>query len=293
MEKIKMMIVDDNKNFREVIEDYFKSHESISLVAECGDGVEAINVIENIKPDVVVLNMIMPHLDGIGVLEHFYKNSIEMPKFIVISSFAQDIITQNIMALGASYFMVKPFDISTLAERIKVVAFDRKMFFINNEIEFEEAATGTMGYSGRFELPYNSEFRQMSMVQDNYQDNRQDNRGNKALEIEVTKLMHDVGVPAHIKGYQYLRDSIMLVIKDQTVINSMTKVLYPYIAKTHHTTPSRVERAIRHAIEVAWNRGKVEIFNEIFGYSISFGKGKPTNGEFIAMISDRIRLRIP
>ena len=282
MEKIRMIIADDNKVFRETISEYFKSSENISIVAECGDGKEAISLIEQMNPDVVVLNVIMPCLDGIGVLEHFDKGeSLNTSKFIMVSSFSHEAIIQGAINLGASYFMIKPFDISTLAQRIKIITADRRMYFIKNEFaEFEEA-TGTTGASF-LNITTDEEFAVNSIINEG--------KARRTLEIEVTKLMHDIGIPAHIKGYQYIRDSIMMVINDQSVINSMTKVLYPYIAKQHHTTPSRVERAIRHAIEVAWNRGQIEIFNEVFGYSISNGRGKPTNGEFIAMIADRIRL---
>lgn len=286
METIRLMLVDDNKNFRDVLSDYFRNLSDITVVAESGDGAEAISIIESAKPDVVILDLIMPQLDGIGVLEHFHNSmNIHKPKFIMVSSFAQDVTTQKVMSLGASYFMIKPFDLITLTERIKMVASEGKLYFINDEFsEMEAKATGTVGYMNALGITHREDYKPKVR--------EPENKESKGLEIEVTKLMHDIGVPAHIKGYQYLRDSIMLAISDQQVINAMTKVLYPCIAKKHQTTPSRVERAIRHAIEVAWNRGQIEIFNEVFGYSISTGRGKPTNGEFIAMIADRIRLKM-
>ncbi len=289
MEKIRLMLVDDNKGFREVLTDYFKKLRDIEVVAESEDGAEAVSLIDSIKPDVVILDMIMPKLDGIGVLERVHNSrSMYKPKFIMISAFSQEIITQKVMSLGASYFMIKPFDLVTLTERIRTVASEGKLYYINDRhSEVEETATGTMGYTGSYFDGKPSSFEKKETAESENNGNE-----NKNLEIDITHIMHEIGVPAHIKGYQYLRDCIILAVNDRQVINAMTKIMYPCVAKNHQTTPSRVERAIRHAIEVAWNRGRVEVFNEIFGYSISTGRGKPTNGEFIAMIADRISLNM-
>jgi len=282
MSKIKLMLVESSRGLKDALSQHFKNSDDFEIVGYSSDGIDAINVVENVKPDIVLLGMIIPKLDGIGVLEYFYKTvNIHKPQFIVISDFSQEFIVQKSMALGASYFMIKPFEVSTLIDRILTVAANRVSILSDKLAESHSEATGTMGYQG-ISLPTGAI---------NLREVKED-RNAKSLEIDVTRLMHDIGVPAHIKGYQYLRDSIVLVINDQQIINAMTKILYPCIAKQHQTTPSRVERAIRHAIEVAWNRGQVEIFNEVFGYSISTGRGKPTNGEFIAMIADRVRLKM-
>ena len=182
----------------------------------------------------------------------------ETPAFIVVSAVGQERITEDAFSLGAEYYMLKPFDNKMLLNRIKHIrrAGERRVREMNRPRQKEEENT------------YNS--------------------GN--LETDVTDIIHEIGVPAHIKGYQYLRDAIILSVNDMEMLNSITKILYPTIAKRHQTTPSRVERAIRHAIEVAWSRGKMDTIDQLFGYTVSNGKGKPTNSEFIALIADKIRL---
>ncbi len=231
------------------------------------DGNEAVDMIKNAIPDVVLLDVIMPHLDGLGVLENI--NGMEKdkkPMCIMLSAVGQDKITQQAIALGAEYYVVKPFDIELLIKRIRELKFYKPSSnnnFIGREIKNQY-----------IEIAPNSD------------------KGEENLEALVTNLIHEVGVPAHIKGYQYLREAIMMVVNDIDVINQITKSLYPQIAKRYQTTPSRVERAIRHAIEVAWGRGQQEVVENIFGYTISAAKGKPTNSEFIAMIADKLRLEL-
>ena len=231
------------------------------------DGNEAVEMIKNAIPDVVLLDVIMPHLDGLGVLENI--NGIKKdgkPLCIMLSAVGQDKITQKAINLGAEYYVVKPVDIELLIKRIRELKYykpNTRLDFISREIKAQY-----------IEIPANSE------------------KAEENLEALVTNLIHEVGVPAHIKGYQYLREAIMMVVKDIDVINQITKSLYPQIAHKYHTTPSRVERAIRHAIEVAWGRGQQEAVENIFGYTISAAKGKPTNSEFIAMIADKLRLEL-
>jgi two-component system response regulator (stage 0 sporulation protein A) len=209
----------------------------------------------------------MPHLDGLGVLERVNNSSNlnKKPICIMLSAVGQDKITQKAISLGAEYYVVKPFDIELLIQRIREI----KNFRPNNSNNFmvkEQKKT-----------PY------VNVVSSKVEDN---------LEALVTNIIHGVGVPAHIKGYQYLREAIIMVVNDIDVINQITKSLYPQIAQKFNTTPSRVERAIRHAIEVAWGRGEVELTENIFGYTVSASKGKPTNSEFIAMIADKLRLEL-
>jgi two-component system response regulator (stage 0 sporulation protein A) len=210
----------------------------------------------------------MPHLDGIGVLEKI--NTIKCSKkpiCIMISAVGQDKITQRAVNLGAEYYVVKPFDIEVLIKRIRELKNYIPSQNINNFI-------GREIKSQYVDIPMNGE------------------RNQENLEALVTNIIHEVGVPAHIKGYQYLREAIIMVVNNIDVINQITKQLYPEIAQKYGTTPSRVERAIRHAIEVAWGRGQTETVESIFGYTVSAAKGKPTNSEFIAMIADKLRLEL-
>jgi two-component system response regulator (stage 0 sporulation protein A) len=258
--KMRVIIADDNREFAGILKEYMDNQDDIEVVGVAGDGFEACDLISNLLPDVVVLDVIMPHLDGLGVLEKINSTPLKKrPIFIMLSAVGQDRINQRALLLGAEYYVVKPFDMEVLVSRIKQIKGISKLKTPKPE--------------------YQVNTKTLNIVSEK-----------KDLEVEVTNIMHEIGVPAHIKGYQYLRDAIMMVVKDLEIINSITKQLYPAIAKDYNTTPSRVERAIRHAIEVAWNRGRVEAINSIFGYTINVGKGKPTNSEFIAMIADKLRI---
>ena len=269
-EKITVLIADDNQEFSMTLATYLKNQDDMMIIGRAKDGNEALDMISNLMPDVVLLDVIMPHLDGIGVLEKL--NMIKMPKkpiCIMLSAVGQDNITWRAVELGAEYYVVKPFDIELLITRIRELKNykpEQNNNFISREStmpkqQYIEISTGTA--------------------------KKEDN-----LEALVTNVIHEVGVPAHIKGYQYLREAIIMVVNDIDVINQITKSLYPKIADKFTTTPSRVERAIRHAIEVAWGRGQQDVVENIFGYTISAAKGKPTNSEFIAMIADKLRLEL-
>lgn len=240
----------------------------MEIVGRAKDGTEAYQMILETNPDVVLLDMIMPHVDGLGVLERVNDSKMERkPLFIMLSAVGQDKITQKAISLGAQYYIVKPFEIKLLIKRIR-------------ELKFYQPAPIKGNYMTR-------------EIKTQYIDIApEDKKNEENLEALVTNVIHEVGVPAHIKGYQYLREAIMMVIGDIDVINQITKQLYPEIAKKYKTTPSRVERAIRHAIEVAWGRGQQDTVENIFGYTVSAAKGKPTNSEFIAMIADKLRLEI-
>lgn len=260
--KIQIVIADDNKEFCDILYEYLSNQADIDIVGIAADGNEACDQIVEKLPDIVILDIIMPHLDGLGVLERLRTIPLKKrPLFIILSAVGQDKITQRALALGAEYYIVKPFDMDVLVSRIRQLK------------DLSHSPIIRSDYSLESKTP------QRAPVQRN-------------LEVEVTNIMHEVGVPAHIKGYQYLRDAIMMVVKDLDIINSITKQLYPSIAREYNTTPSRVERAIRHAIEVAWSRGQVEAIDSLFGYTVSIGKGKPTNSEFIAMIADKLRLEL-
>ncbi|MEG1705738.1 MAG: sporulation transcription factor Spo0A [Clostridia bacterium] len=259
-QKKKVMIVDDNKEFVMLLKDYINLQDDMEVVSHAYDGTNCVNLIRETVPDVLLLDIIMSERDGLAVLEDLCREKdLCMPTIIVMSSIGQEKITQKAISLGATYYVVKPFDMKSLTQRIRDLV-----------CENEVTTTNIKNYSTENEL--NSR------------------KANTSLEVRVTNAIHDVGVPAHIKGYQYVREAIMMTVKNEDVINAVTKTLYPNLSKMFDTTPSRVERAIRHAIEVAWNRGQIEVHDKIFGYTVNSNKGKPTNSEFIAMIADKLRL---
>ncbi|MGY0375238.1 sporulation transcription factor Spo0A [Clostridium sp. JNZ J1-5] len=262
--KISVVIADDNKEFCNILNDYLLNQRDIIVTGVAKDGIEALKLIQEKKPDLVVLDIIMPHLDGLGVLEKLNTMNVDpMPRIIVLSAVGQDKITQRAITLGADYYVVKPFDMDVFTKRI------RQMF--NNTISSDQVKkTVSIADSEEIKVRRNEPL---------------------DLESEITNIIHEIGVPAHIKGYMYLREAISMVVNDVELLSAVTKELYPSIAKKYNTTASRVERAIRHAIEVAWSRGQVETINKIFGYTIHNGKGKPTNSEFIAMVADKLRLK--
>ena len=258
MEKIKIIIADDNLEFVSTFVNYLEEQEDMEVIATAKDGLEAYDKITTMNPDVVLLDVIMPHLDGIGVLEKL-NNSGVMPICIMLSAVGQDNITKRALTMGAQYYMVKPFELDVLVKRIRD---------LKNITRF----------------PGNNFILKENISKSNYINIANSKSKEDNLEALVTNIIHEVGVPAHIKGYQYLRDGIIMVVENMDVLNQITKQLYPDLAKKHKTTPSRVERAIRHAIEVAWNRGEIGTIENIFGYTVNANKGKPTNSEFIAMI---------
>ncbi|HCO73745.1 MAG TPA: sporulation transcription factor Spo0A [Clostridium sp.] len=268
---INVLIADDNKEFCNILSDYFLSQKDINVVGVAKDGVEVLELIEQTNPDLVVLDIIMPHLDGLGVLERLNTMNLNpMPRIIILSAVGQDKITQRAISLGADYYVVKPFDMDVLSNRI------RDMF--NNSISSDTVR----------KTPVTNTTSSSSLMMDV---KPKSNSGSMDLESEITNIIHEIGVPAHIKGYMYLREAITLVVNDIELLSAVTKELYPAIAKKYNTTASRVERAIRHAIEVAWGRGQVDTINKLFGYTIHNEKGKPTNSEFIAMVADKLRLK--
>lgn len=260
MKSIKIGIADDNKDFCDILSDYFEDKENIEIAFIANDGIKTMQAIKEHMPEVLVLDMVMPHMDGLGVLESMQTLELEKyPRIIVLSAVGQETITQKAINLGAEYYMVKPFNLDILLKRIHQLS------------GYESAGTGKVNFS-------------RGILHNQEKEPQED------LEINITNIIHEIGVPAHIKGYQYLRDAITMVVEDMDLLGAVTKELYPAIAQVNNTTPSRVERAIRHAIEVAWNRGKIETINSLFGYTVQNDKGKPTNSEFIAIIADKLRL---
>ena len=267
--KITVLIADDNGEFSATLASFIKAEDNLELIGMARDGIEAFDMIKIYEPDVVLLDVIMPRLDGLGVLEKINEYDLEkVPMCIMLSAVGQDKITQKAINLGAQYYIVKPFEIEVLIKRIKDLKY------------FQPVQTKNIPYASREIKPAYIEIAQS------------ERKTEENLEALVTNVIHEIGVPAHIKGYQYLREAIMMAVTDIDIINQITKQLYPEIAAKYHTTPSRVERAIRHAIEVAWGRGEQTVVESIFGYTVSATKGKPTNSEFIAMIADKLRLEL-
>ena len=270
-EKITILIADDNADFVKTLVEHLSKENDMEVVGIAKDGREACEKVVSIKPDVLLLDVIMPYLDGLGVLEKISEINIsKKPTCIMLSAVGQTKITQKAISLGAEYYVVKPFDIEVLINRIRDIKNYKPTPTSTTENCYTTKETKT-------------QYIEINEIEKKNEDN---------LEALVTNLIHEIGVPAHIKGYQYLREAIMMVVQDIDVINQITKQLYPEIAEKYRTTPSRVERAIRHAIEVAWSRGKNDVVENIFGYTISAAKGKPTNSEFIAMIADKLRLEL-
>ncbi len=266
MGKRKVIVADDNKEFREILVEFICSQDDFELVGQANDGVEALELIEKEDIDVVILDIIMPHLDGIEVLERMKNiNKEKIPKVIVLSAVGQDKITQTALNLGAEYYVLKPFDFDVFIKRIRKIS------------------DSTSDASSIKDNLFNDSKDETNIF--NSSKNNEDD-----LETKITRIIHEIGVPAHIKGYLYLREAITMVIQDMDYLGAITKELYPNVALKFNTTPSRVERAIRHAIEVAWTRGKVDTINQLFGYTINNSKGKPTNSEFIALIADKLRI---
>ena len=254
--KIKVLLADDNKEYCDVVASYLQKQDDIEIVAICNDGLEALASIRQTAPDVAIIDAIMPRLDGLGLLERLSDSDIEnLPICIMLSAIAEDRITAKALELGASYYIAKPFDMESLLSRIRQLKNDTGG--VTREVHKGAACKHSL-----------------------------------SIEARVTNILHEIGVPAHIRGYHYMRSAIIMAVDNIDVLNYITKELYPSIAKSAGTTPSRVERAIRHAIEVAWSRGRVDAIDSIFGYTVSNNKGKPTNSEFIALIADRLRLEL-
>ncbi len=262
MEKLTVAIAEDNELMLGLLEDIVANDKELDVVGTARNGEDICKIIKEEEPDVVLLDIVMPKLDGLGVLDRVNQDRgiKKQPTFIMVSAIGQDRVTEDAFNLGADYYIMKPFDENMIISRIKRAK--------KEKVDKKQEIMPT--FSGKAE----------KKVEKTEED----------LEADVTEIIHEVGVPAHIKGYQYLRDAIVMSVKDMDMLNSITKILYPTIAKKYQTTPSRVERAIRHAIEVAWSRGRMDTLDDMFGYTINRGKGKPTNSEFIALITDRIRL---
>lgn len=264
MKKVKVCIADDNRELVRLLDDFISSEPDMEVVGVAYNGQECLNLLENAETDVLILDIIMPHLDGLAVLQKVReKQKNHVPSVIMLTAFGQEEVTKKAVELGANYFILKPFDMDHLGSTIRLVS---------------GQSTG-MAHIIKPSSQLSSTYRSVHL------ENKPRN-----LDASITSIIHEIGVPAHIKGYLYLREAISMVYNDIELLGSITKVLYPDIAKKYNTTASRVERAIRHAIEVAWSRGNIESISALFGYTVSMSKAKPTNSEFIAMVADKLRL---
>ena len=248
--KKKILIADTSEEFRTTLAEALQCEEDLDVVGQTSDGQEAIQMAQELGPDILIMDLVLGRMDGFDVLD---KVKLMPVSTLILSSFARGCMADQVAARGGNYYMMKPCRISSVVERIRLLAAQHW-----TEGELPPAPPST---------------------------------ARQNLEANVTAIIHEIGVPAHIKGYQYLREAIIMAVEDIDVINAVTKVLYPEVAQKFGTTASRVERAIRHAIEVAWDRGDLDTLQKYFGFTVSNSKGKPTNSEFIAMIADRLILQ--
>lgn len=251
--QLKVLLAEDRNEFSTACAKALEKH-GLNVLLTIKDGNSVIANVEKHMPDIVIMEAFMPSLDALGVLKKISAmNLMKRPVICVLSGVSNSDFEQQILSAGADYYFIKPVEASVIAERVVLL---------------------------------------LTMNKDHPAYHTPAARPENDLEVVVSEIMHQIGVPAHIKGYQYLREAIILSINDTEMMNSVTKLLYPTVAKTFSTTASRVERAIRHAIEVAWDRGDVDVLSSYFGYTIQNSRGKPTNSEFIAMISDKLRLKM-
>ena len=252
MKNVNIVILDSSEEFANELKNYFEQSDLFNVCGMSGNGNVGISLINQFKPDVVVLNLVLSGTDGFGVMDYIKQNKLSCSE-IVVSNFGDDKIINNAIARGAKYYFVKPVSAENVAQRI-------------NDVLNERAPTYNVSAEVR------------------------DKRRAASLDEKISNIFISIGIPPHIKGYQYLREGIKMAIENPAIINSVTKELYPEIGKKFNTTASKVERAIRHAIEVAWNRGRVDAINAIFGVRVYIGSERPTNSEFIALVADKLIL---
>ncbi|MBQ2834204.1 MAG: sporulation transcription factor Spo0A [Clostridia bacterium] len=258
MDRVRVVVADDNAQLRETIQAFLCQQEGIEVLGTAANGIEAIKLIEESEPDVLICDMIMPQMDGYAVLERLSEMNLKRrPGVIALTALGRDDFVARAVNLGVCYYMIKPFDYMLLTQRV-----------------YEAAGAGI----------------QAERIGDRMRREREADPA-ESLEERIANLFLTVGIPAHIKGYQYLREAVKMVIDNPDLMGRITKELYPGIAHRFGTTSSKVERAIRHAIEVAWNRGRIEALDEAFGRNVCSLDDKPTNGEFIALVSDRLRIK--
>ena len=271
--KINVVVADDNRDNAQNIKAELLRQDNIGDIKVASNGREVIELVKSMKVDVLICDLIMPHIDGLAIVEKIKEMNLEETPFIVmISSIGKDSVIQKAVNLGVDYYMLKPIDYTLLTKRISDISGNMTSIKSSNNINQQDSLTSNVVLM---------ESRRPSFVEDN-----------SSMQTKITNMMHKIGVPAHIKGYIYLREAIGLVVDDISLLGAITKELYPAIARKYRTTSSRVERAMRHAIEVTCTRGDGQAMSDLFGYSLNSHKTKPTNSEFIAMIADKLRLEL-
>ncbi|MGI6120458.1 MAG: sporulation transcription factor Spo0A [Desulfosporosinus sp.] len=257
--EVKIIIADDNRNLCQMLQNDLQSQADLSIVGVAYNGLEAWELIQTKEPDLIILDVVMPNMDGLGILERINSlTTMTRPKIIMLTAFGQESLINQAMIQGVDYFILKPFDLEVLRKRIRSLTQDMPL---PNPAQPSSASPLVTNAGSGFNL-----------------------------FSEVTAMMHQIGIPAHVKGYQYIRDAILMVVEDVSLLGAVTKELYPSISKKNDTVPSRVERGIRHAIELAWERGNSDTLKRIFGYSMNIERQKPTNSEFIALLADKFRV---
>lgn len=268
--KIKVILADDNNQMLENLKENLMLSEGVDIVGVSNNGLEVLDMLSFYEPDVLVCDIVMPNLDGLAILEKINNLGLsKIPKVIFMSAMNSEKIINTALELGASYYLVKPFDSDLLIKRINdIYKVNESSILLQNNLNVNK-----------------------TIYNDNYYPDYINS--NEPIDKQITNIIRAIGVPPHIKGYNFLREAIKMVIENVDLLNGVTKELYPGIAKKHSTTSSRVERAMRHAIEVAWNRGDDRMINKLFNYTlIKNNKNKPTNSEFIAVIADKLRLEM-
>lgn len=256
--KVKIIVAEDNRNLCQILQDFIQRDDCFELSGVAYNGLEAWEMIQKHDPDLIVMDLVMPNLDGLEVLERVNnRTSVRRPKVILLTAFGHESLTHQAMVMGVDYFILKPFDLEILGKRMRTLTQDSE---VTNAPMLQTCSAVSPAGRG------------------------------VSINVEVTTMMHQLGIPAHVKGYQYIRDAILMVIEDVSLLGAVTKELYPAIAKKYNTAPSRVERGIRHAIELAWERGHMDTLKRIFGYSMNIERQKPTNSEFIALLADKMRV---
>ena len=259
-QKYSIVIADCNSDLKNAIAEKLKNENLFTVVGTCSDGIETFEIVKDKKPDFLIMDVVLPGMDGFELIENIISSSeiLKKPKIVVTSSLAHEGFIKKAMQLGVCYFMIKPINENVLLDRVKEICKPATQTVLTQLTKVEKLENSSEKFKA------------------------------KVIEEKITNIFITVGIPAHIKGYQFLREAIKLAIDNPEIINSITKQLYPAIAEKFETSASKVERAIRHAIEVAWNRGKIENINSIFGLRVYNSNEKPTNGEFIALVADKM-----
>ena len=287
--KIRIILADDNHTLCQMLQKYLQTQEEMLVVGIAHDGLEALELIHVHEPDLVILDLIMPNLDGLEVLERLKMRAAAIPpKIIAITAFCQEDITRLALVSGADYVLLKPFDLEVLSRQIRVLISGTQLPIPDTGIS--ALAPPNVPVSAAAPPPESLSSAKpaepMSAAMPPEPLSVSAESGDFNLRAEATAIMHKIGIPAHVKGYHYIREAIIMVVEDVSLLGAVTRGLYPAVAKKFGTEPNRVERGIRHAIELAWERGDMATLKQIFGYSMDIERQKPTNSEFIAHLAD-------